>query len=68
MSSGCLCAHLMGSEMELCQECIGHLWLFERLAPEELEVLAERAMRKVFDPGDTICSHRSLPGKLFCLT
>ena len=67
MSSGCLCTHLMGSEMELCQECIGHLWIFERLAPEELGVLAERAMRKVFEPGDIIFQQGDPADKMFLI-
>ena len=67
MASGCLCSQLMGGEMDLCQECIGHLWLFERLTPEELGVLAERAMRKVFDPGDIIFQQGDPADKMFLI-
>ncbi|MCF8105122.1 MAG: Crp/Fnr family transcriptional regulator [Desulfohalobiaceae bacterium] len=67
MSSGCLCSDLMGEEMDLCQECIGHLWLFERLAPEELVVLAERAMRKVFATGQTIFLQGDPADKMFLI-
>ncbi|MDZ7759194.1 MAG: Crp/Fnr family transcriptional regulator [Desulfovermiculus sp.] len=67
MSSGCLCAQLMGGEMDLCQECIGHLWLFERLAPEELGVLADRAMRKVYDPGNIVFQQGDPADKMFLI-
>ena len=67
MSSGCVCANLMGGEMELCRECIGNLWLFERLAPEELAVIGERAMRRVFDAGDTIFQQGDPAGTMFLI-
>lgn len=51
---GCLCEKLIGKEIELSSNCIGNLWVFQNLRPEELAALAQRAMRKVHERGDSI--------------
>ncbi len=54
MSSGCRCADIWSGELELSQECIGHLWIFDRLSKDELGVIAASAMRKFYRPQEVI--------------
>ena len=51
---GCLCEEIAGKEIELSSNCIGNLWVFQNLRPEELAAIAQRAMRKVHERGDSI--------------
>ena len=51
---GCLCEEIIGKEIELSSNCIGNLWVFQNLRPEELVAIAQRAMRKVHERGDSI--------------
>jgi len=51
---GCICEELVGKDIELSSNCIGNLWVFQNLWPEELAALAQRAVRKVHDRGEAI--------------
>ena len=42
----CLCEQLAGKDMELSPVCIGNLWIFENLDPEEIRALSREAGRK----------------------
>jgi CRP/FNR family transcriptional regulator len=42
----CLCEKIAGKDIDLSPTCIGHLWIFENLEPEELEALSHEALRK----------------------
>ena len=62
---GCLCNELAGPGVEVSPTCIGHLWVFEHLKPEEMAALAKAAERKPYQkvrlcnpkgPGPTACS------------
>jgi CRP/FNR family transcriptional regulator len=50
----CLCQELAGPGIELDPACIGSLWIFQNLAPEDTQALAMAALRKKFQPGETI--------------
>jgi CRP/FNR family transcriptional regulator len=50
----CLCEKLTGEEMPLAPVCIGHLWMFRDLRPEELEALGSEAVRRRHRKGDTL--------------
>ncbi len=50
----CLCEGIIGKEIELSSYCIGNLWVFQNLRPEELVAIAQRAMRKVHERGEFI--------------
>ncbi len=50
----CLCEGIIGKEIELSSYCIGNLWVFQNLRPEELAAIAQRAMRKVHERGEFI--------------
>lgn len=43
---GCLCEELAGKGGEISPTCIGHLWVFENLQPEELQAVALSALRR----------------------
>jgi hypothetical protein len=42
----CLCEKIAGKDIDLSPTCIGHLWIFQNLDPEELEALSREALRK----------------------
>lgn len=42
----CLCEQIAGKDIELSPTCIGHLWIFENLDPEEVKALSSEALRK----------------------
>ncbi len=50
----CLCKKLAGNEIELSPICIGSLWIFQNLAPEDIEALAQKALRKKMVKGQTL--------------
>jgi len=50
----CLCKKLAGNEIELSPTCIGSLWIFQNLAPNDIEALARKALRKKMVKGQTL--------------
>jgi len=64
---GCICETLAGKDVDLSPICIGHIWIFENLAPEELKTLVDGAMRKVFDRGQTIFFQGEPADKMFLI-
>lgn len=42
----CLCEQIAGKDIDLSPTCIGHLWIFQNLDPEEIEALSREALRK----------------------
>ena len=42
----CLCEQIAGKDIDLSHTCIGNLWIFQNLKPEELEALSRDALRK----------------------
>ena len=50
----CLCEQIAGKDIELSPTCIGHLWIFENLAPEEIEALSREALRKRSVKGEAL--------------
>jgi len=51
---GCVCEELAGKDVVLSPTCIGHLWIFENLQPEELDALSKAALRKKYERGQAI--------------
>jgi len=62
----CLCKQIAGNDIELSPVCIGNLWIFQGLAPDDVQALAKEALRKKMKKGDTVFMHRraSLQGAL----
>ena len=50
----CLCRQIAGNDIELSTVCIGNLWIFQGLAPENVQALAKKALRKKMKKGDTV--------------
>lgn len=42
----CPCEQIAGKDVGLSPICIGHLWVFQNLAPAEIEALSREALRK----------------------
>jgi len=51
---GCVCETLVGKNVEISPLCIGNLWIFENLRPEELEALVGAAQRKRYQENQSI--------------
>ncbi len=50
----CLCKQIAGDDIDLSSTCIGSLWIFQNLALEDIESLAEKALRKKMTKGQTL--------------
>jgi CRP/FNR family transcriptional regulator len=50
----CLCKEIAGDDIELSPTCIGNLWIFEKLAPDDVQALAKKALRKKMKKGETV--------------
>lgn len=50
----CLCKQIAGDDIGLSSTCIGNLWIFQNLALEDIESLAEKALRKKMIKGQTL--------------
>ena len=50
----CLCEQIAGKEIDLSPTCIGNLWIFQNLEPEEVEALSREALRKKSARGQTV--------------
>jgi hypothetical protein len=50
----CQCEALAGPTADLSSTCIGHLWVFQDLSPEEIKALAAAALRKNYQIGESI--------------
>lgn len=64
---GCVCDQQAGQEHVLTPVCIGHLWVFENLQPEELAALTRAARRKLFKKGQEVFSQGQPARKMFLL-
>ncbi len=50
----CRCVEIAGDEIPLSPTCIGHLWIFKNLAPEELQALTHEASRRKVSKGEAL--------------
>ncbi|THB75955.1 MAG: Crp/Fnr family transcriptional regulator [Desulfobacteraceae bacterium] len=50
----CLCQEIAGPDIELAPVCIGNHWIFQNLAPEDVEALSLEALRKKTAKGDSL--------------
>lgn len=50
----CVCEQLAGKGVDVSPTCIGHLWVFANFQPEELQAVAESALRRTFHRGEAI--------------
>lgn len=50
----CLCEEKAGKGIKVSPVCIGHLWVFANLQPEEIQSVARSALRKSFNRGEPV--------------
>jgi CRP/FNR family transcriptional regulator, cyclic AMP receptor protein len=63
----CLCKELIGPEGAATPTCIGQLWIFDKLKPEELSALLASALRQSYKKGETIFSQGDPAQKMFLI-
>ncbi|MBC7360509.1 MAG: Crp/Fnr family transcriptional regulator [Desulfacinum sp.] len=51
---GCLCEELLGKDVPVSPECIGNLWLFRNLEPEDIQALVSAAERRIYQAREVI--------------
>lgn len=50
----CLCEQVAGNDIDLSPTCIGHLWIFQNLEPEDVKALSHEAFRKRSTTGQAL--------------
>lgn len=50
----CICKRIAGKDLELSSACIGHLWIFENLDPEERDACLREASRTKSSKGQSL--------------
>jgi CRP-like cAMP-binding protein len=63
----CLCSEQIGPESAATPTCIGQLWIFDKLQPEELSALTASALRQRYKKGETIFSQGDPAQKMFLI-
>ena len=63
----CLCKQIAGNDIELSPTCIGNLWIFQDLAPENVQALAKEALRKKMKKGDTVFMQGDSASEVFLI-
>jgi len=64
---GCRCEQEAGRNLPLSPTCVGHLWVFENLQPEELAALTEAALRKLYKKGQEVFAQGQTAHKMFLI-
>ncbi|MBZ0154855.1 MAG: Crp/Fnr family transcriptional regulator [Alphaproteobacteria bacterium] len=64
---GCVCEELAGKGAGISPVCIGHLWMFEHLSPQEIEALVGAALRRHYKKGQTIFMEGDPAREMFLL-
>lgn len=64
---GCICNDHIGPEVNATPTCIGHLWVFANLKPEEVGALAQAARRQTFKKGQEVFSQGDPANQMFLL-
>ena len=63
----CLCKQIAGNDIALSPTCIGHLWIFQGLAPDDVQALAKEALRKKMKKGDTVFMQGDTANEVFLI-
>ena len=64
---GCLCDQQVENNLSATHTCIGHLWVFENLKPEELGALVRAAWRKAYKRGQEVFCQGDSAKKMFLI-
>jgi len=63
----CLCKENAGNDIALSPTCIGNLWIFQGLAPDDVQALAKQALRKKMKKGDTVFMQGDSANEVFLI-
>lgn len=50
----CPCEEMAGNDLDVSAQCIGNLWLFRNLDPEDIRALVGAAQRRIYEVGEPI--------------
>lgn len=64
---GCVCQQQAGPDLTVSPTCIGQLWVFEELQPQEMAALVQAALRKTYAKGATIFEQGGRAEKMFLI-
>jgi len=64
---GCPCDQQAGEKFAVSPICIGQLWVFENLRPEELQALTQAALRRLYKRGEEVFSQGAAAQKMFLI-
>jgi CRP/FNR family transcriptional regulator len=63
----CICNELMGPEDDGTSICIGQLWIFQNLRPQELLAITQGAQRQLYKKGQSIFAQGDKADQMFLL-
>jgi CRP/FNR family transcriptional regulator len=63
----CLCKRIAGNDISLSPTCIGNLWIFQGLSPEDVHALAKEALRRKMKKGDTVFMQGDTANEVFLI-
>jgi CRP/FNR family transcriptional regulator len=63
----CLCEQIAGKGVELSQVCLGNHWIFQDLAPRDIEALNKEALRKKLAKGDILFQQGDKADEMFLI-
>jgi CRP-like cAMP-binding protein len=64
---GCICDQKASQEYNLATVCIGQLWVFENLQPEELAALTNAALRRMYHKGQEVFCQGQKTDRMFLI-
>jgi CRP/FNR family transcriptional regulator len=63
----CICHSRIGPDFDVASICIGQLWIFQDLRPQELLAITQGAQRKIYKKGQTVFSQGDKAEQMFLL-
>jgi CRP/FNR family transcriptional regulator len=63
----CICNAQIGPDRDITSICIGQLWIFQDLKPQELLAITQAAQRKIYQKGQSVFSQGDKAEQMFLL-
>lgn len=63
----CICNSRIGPDLDVSSICIGQLWIFQDLQPQELLAITQAAQRKIYKKGQSVFSQGDKAEQMFLL-
>ncbi len=64
---GCLCEEWLGKDAAVSPECLGNLWLFRNLDPEDVQALVSAAERRIYQAREVISTREIRRDRMFLI-